>query len=312
MSGFLLWHYPSIDYLFRCKRVILSLTPKEWGITPRLIISFVSNGSYCRSRLKNEVCVFGLFVVAVSVDWLFLSLQTGHIVAHAAFAIVAHVFGPNRLLSLMLKERGMHIWLVYCGSIPSIDYFVRSKRVILSLTLEERGIHIWLVCCRSHSRSKRVTLSLTLKERGIHACLVCLLWQMQFPIVYGPKTALTIRTNRTDRQTAVSPSLEWHVICATNEVQFSDCIRTETVFYDLPNGTDRKLVVSNRISLCVLDMTGLSTDKHYSLPPEAFYLQNQRLLWAAHGWMYPCVSVSKRVFVWNVPYKKRSVMRTCV
>ena len=34
----------------------------------RLIISFVSNGSYCRSRLKNEVCVFGLFFVAVSVD----------------------------------------------------------------------------------------------------------------------------------------------------------------------------------------------------------------------------------------------------
>ena len=30
----------------------------------------------------------------------------------------------------------------------------------------------------------------------------------------------------------------------------------KTVFYDLPNGTDRKLVVSNRISLCVLDMTG--------------------------------------------------------
>ena len=30
----------------------------------------------------------------------------------------------------------------------------------------------------------------------------------------------------------------------------------KTVFYDLPNGTDRKLVVSNHISLCVLDMTG--------------------------------------------------------
>ena len=30
----------------------------------------------------------------------------------------------------------------------------------------------------------------------------------------------------------------------------------KTVFYDLPNGTDRKLVVSNRINLCVLDMTG--------------------------------------------------------
>ena len=29
----------------------------------------------------------------------------------------------------------------------------------------------------------------------------------------------------------------------------------KTVFYDPPNGTDSKLVVSNRISLCILDMT---------------------------------------------------------
>ena len=30
---------------------------------------------------------------------------------------------------------------------------------------------------------------------------------------------------------------------------------------------------------------------------------NQRLLWVAHGWMYPCASVSKRVFVGNLSYK---------
>ena len=30
----------------------------------------------------------------------------------------------------------------------------------------------------------------------------------------------------------------------------------KTASYDLPNGTDRKLVVSNRISLGILDMTG--------------------------------------------------------
>ena len=78
-----------------------------------MIISFVSNRScfrYCRSRFRSK----------------------------------------RVILSLTLKERGMHIWLVYCGSIPSIDYFFRSKRVILSLTLKERGIHIWLVC--RHSR----------------------------------------------------------------------------------------------------------------------------------------------------------------
>jgi len=31
--------------------------------------------------------------------------------------------------------------------------------------------------------------------------------------------------------------------------------------------------------------------------------QNQRLLWAAHGWMFPFASVSKRVFVQNLSHK---------
>ena len=211
----------------------MSLTLKERGLRiwlvccgsiRGLIISFAPNGSYCRSR----------------------------------FRYCRSRFRSKRVIwSLTLKERNMHIWLVYCGSIPSIDYFFRSKRVILSLTLKERGIHIWLVCChsrfcycRSRFRSKRVTLSLTLKERGIQSCIsgllvvadaifrsytdrklclqsvqtvridkpLCLLrlnntWYVpltryNFPIVYGPKTALTIRTNRTYRQTAVTPSLE--------------------------------------------------------------------------------------------------------
>ena len=59
-------------------------------------------------------------------------------------------------------------------------------------------------------------------------------------------------TNRCDPFAWITRDLYY---CPTNEVQFSDCIRTETVFYDLPNGTDRKFVVSNRISLCILDMT---------------------------------------------------------
>ena len=109
-----------------------------------LLLSFARHGSYCRSRLKKEVYIFGLFVVA-RLFWLTLlplsptlSLQTG----------------------------------------PKIVNFFRSTRVILSLTLKERGIHICLVCCRSRFRSKRVTLSLTLK--GIHACLVSFSWQMPF------------------------------------------------------------------------------------------------------------------------------------
>ena len=47
----------------------------------------------------------------------------------------------------------------------------------------------------------------------------------------------------------------------------------KTVFYDLPNGTDRRLVVSNRISLRVLDMTDLPRLKF--LP-----LLTKRELWA--------------------------------
>ena len=46
----------------------------------------------------------------------------------------------------------------------------------------------------------------------------------------------------------------------------------KTVFYDPPNGTDRKLVVSNRISLCILDMTGGSVWQIYSAD---FRLQQQ-------------------------------------
>ena len=79
--------------------------------------------------------------------------------------------------------------------------------------------------------------------------------EMQFPIVYGPKTAFTIRTNGTDRQAAVTPSLEWHVIYINVTLMrnnFQIAYGPKTVFYDLPNGTDRRLVVSNRISLCIM------------------------------------------------------------
>ena len=83
---------------------------------------------------------------------------------------------------------------------------------------------------------------------------------MQFPIVYGPKTAFTIRKNRTDRQTAMTPSLEQHVIYVKVPLMrynFPIVYGPKTVFYDLPNGTDRKLEASNRISLGILDMTAV-------------------------------------------------------
>ena len=40
----------------------------------------------------------------------------------------------------------------------------------------------------------------------------------------------------------------------------------KTVFYDLPNGTDRKLVVSNRISLGILDMTDNKLARYTCIP----------------------------------------------
>ena len=115
-------------------RVILSLTLKERGIhiwlvccrpcfcycrprfrskrVPGLLISFARHGSYCCSRLENEVYILGLFLF-----------------------VLAHAFA------------------VHAGS--WIVNFFRPTQVILSLTLRERGIHIRLVlvlvcscCCR--------------------------------------------------------------------------------------------------------------------------------------------------------------------
>ena len=81
----------------------------------RLIISFVSNGSYCRS---------------------------------SCFRYCRSRFRSKRvILSLTLEERGIHIWLVCCRSrFRYCRSRFRSKRVTLSLTLKERGIHACLVC----------------------------------------------------------------------------------------------------------------------------------------------------------------------
>ena len=99
----LLWQYPSIDHSFRSKRVILSLTLKERAIhiylaslllavrIRRFIISFALNGSYCRSRLKNELHVYlaSLLLQYPSIDNFFRSKRV--------------------MLSLTLKERGIHV-----------------------------------------------------------------------------------------------------------------------------------------------------------------------------------------------------------
>ena len=113
-----------------------------------LIISFAPNGWYCRSRFRSK----------------------------------------RVILSLTLKERGMHIWLVYCGSIPSIISFapngsycrsrlknevyifglfvvVHAFAIVVAHAFAPNGSH-----CRSHLKN----------EVYMHVwCLVGLLWQMQ-------------------------------------------------------------------------------------------------------------------------------------
>ena len=132
--------HPSIDYLFRCKRVTLSLTLKERVMHIWLLCCcsrfcycrsrFRSiNGSYCRSCLKNELYIFAFFGVA------------------------------QRFCYCRLRPNGSHC----CSHLKNEVY-----------------MHVWFACCG----------------------------RCNFPIVYGPKTVLTIRTNRTDRQTTVTPSLE--------------------------------------------------------------------------------------------------------
>ena len=142
------------------------------------------------------------------------------------------------MLSLTLKERGMRIWLVCCGSIRGliISYcrsrgfrYCRSsfssKRVILSLMLKERGMHIWLVYCGSvpsidyFFRSKRVILSLTLKERGIHIWLVCCRSRFRSKRV---TLSLTLKER----------GIHSCLVCLLWQMQFSDRIRTENCAYD--------------------------------------------------------------------------------
>ena len=149
------------------------------------------------------------------------------------------------MLSLTLKERGMRIWLVCCGSIRGliISYCrsrgfrycrssFRSKRVILSLMLKERGMHIWLVYCGSvpsidyFFRSKRVILSFTLKERGIHIWLACCRSRFRY-------CRSRFRSKRVTLCSHLKNEVYMHVWFALLwQMQFSDRIRTENCAYD--------------------------------------------------------------------------------
>ena len=105
------------DNFFRSKRVILSLTLKERGIhiwlvccgsIRRLIISFAPNGSYCRSRLKNEVYMHVWFVSVVA-DAIFRSYT-------------------DRKLRLR-SEVYMHVWFVCCPEAIFRTYADRKLRL---------------------------------------------------------------------------------------------------------------------------------------------------------------------------------------
>ena len=183
------------------------------GSIRRLIISFAVNESYCRSHLKNEV-------YRVTPRLIISFVSNGSYCRSSCFRYCRSRFRSKRvILSLTLKERGMHIWLVYCGSIPSIISFALNGSYCRSRLKNEVYIfglfvvaHAFAVVAHAFAPNGSHCRSHLKNEVYMHVWFA-LLWQMQFstynfPIVYGPKTVLTIRTNRTDRQTAVTPSLE--------------------------------------------------------------------------------------------------------
>ena len=166
------------------------------GSIPRLIISFALNVSYCRSRFKNELYKY-IWLVGYIHTYIHTTLfvlagykKRQHMLMWTCWLLqypsIDNFFRSKRvILSLTLKERGIHVYLArLLLQYSSIDNFFCSKRVILSLTLKERGIQVYLACLLwqypsidNFFRSKRVILSLTLKERGIQVYLACLLWQ---------------------------------------------------------------------------------------------------------------------------------------
>ena len=169
--------HPSIDYLFRCKRVTLSLTLKERVMHIWLLCCcsrfcycrsrFRSiNGSHCRSRLKNELCIFGFFVAA------------------HAFAIVAHAFVPNGShcrshLKNELCRSHLKNELCIFGFFAAARSRFRSINGSYCRSCLKNELYIFaffgvaqrFCYCRSSFRSKRVTSSLTLKERALSLTL---------------------------------------------------------------------------------------------------------------------------------------------
>ena len=139
----------------------------------------------------------------------------------------------------------MYIWLaVCCGSISRLIIFFALNNVILSLTLKERGIHAYLarllwqhpwidiffrfkrlnclarllwhyLSIDNFFRFRGVILSLTLKERDIRAYLACLLWQ-------HPWIDIFFRFKRLNCYYA-SNVFEMHTV----RMQFSDRVRIE-------------------------------------------------------------------------------------
>ena len=110
----LLWQYPSIDNFFRSKGVFTYLLRFLFVLAsslaiPRLIISFALNGSYCCLRLKNELY---MIVCCCSIPRL----------------IISFALNGSYCRSRLKNKLYMYVWLVCCGSIP---------RLIISFALKE-------------------------------------------------------------------------------------------------------------------------------------------------------------------------------
>ena len=142
---------------------------------------FPTTGSYCRSRLKNEVYMYVWLVCCGSIRRLIISFALKEY-SHTFFAfyllymIVCCCSIPRLIISFALNgsycrsrlknELYKYVWVVCCGSIdPSIDNFFRSKGVFTHLLRSLFELASSLTCFFVYTWAKFV-VALFL-ERGI-------------------------------------------------------------------------------------------------------------------------------------------------
>ena len=74
--------------------------------------------------------------------------------------------------------------------------------------------------------------------------------------VNGPSLSLTVCTDRTDPVKLFHPTLgvkRENILSPLNEIQFTDCQRTDNHYYSLSDLTDRNVALTDCISASILD-----------------------------------------------------------